>query len=849
MQGKRSDLPIQRVNLLYLWDELTSEIVNKSKRLSQEERDCRRNLGNKDLNNLLKTAGFFISNSRQLLVNVDRYQNIQRLVSGLSYLKSSSEGKFINIITSLESKLMSEAFSAEFSMGDAGRSQTLDHRMSDQEIDDWMDEWSAKHLAIAPTPQLRENFKEALSQIIRRGKQRIENREIFELYLSIIENHRISRNSSYRYNIYHCQFSDLSVPIIELKAQKISQKARNKLTNLFIGTEGLLRYGYEYLREEREQDEDDDHRSYLEHCINEFVVQTSVICQAQKRSDTGNDESGLQITWSYSSSDTHYQNMFTAIHRGMGCANHLELIDFATISLGNETDSLVKSSTSFKSNDRIYPGVWVDESAILSTAQSVVISIHNWLTDNLTIPNDRESNSIHESYYDICREAAEIDKKISLASRLLGRYALHDYDKHRTNRTNESRKETSLLEGIEEQIDDSQTKLQQSSLPEVLQKWYRTHLARQKCQTLLYLARSAHLEGDIGQSSIHLQNAESVLNRPDIAKDIRLHLRLKYERKLHLFYSGDVDFIGRRRWREDLESSLTQLHHYIYDGSASENSSQRSKIHNKPSRGRFDQNTYSCAAVILARLGRLECTLATELEKDWLEKGAQCLVRASYCVAKLGNLPRTAHYLANASRAYCRLGDEAEARRLAEWANDILDHAERRSEGDHSYSDRYKIAIRSEVEISYGERLLLWENDKEGSLQKFCDCLGGAAYLGFTRLLADCLYNIFRSAKDLDQDLDIKEKFKEWLEYWRDNENQPSKTTIVGTVIAFIFELAEEDEQTTWANVAERFKVKAKEIWHGWAEAKHGLNSRPHPIEEAIASEQYLCLVDKPSKR
>ncbi|MGD1849930.1 MAG: hypothetical protein ACFCBU_04785 [Cyanophyceae cyanobacterium] len=438
MQGQREDLPIQRINLMYLWDDLTSEESNRSKRLSQAKRDKRRTLGIEDRNQLLRAAGFFVSDNKSLDINVDRYQHIQRLVSGLSCLHASNDGSFINIVTALERELISEAFGPySFSRtSDSAQNQVpLPHDMPMGDIEKWIDDWLSQYLAIPPTSIVQTKFSQAISRIIRQGKGRIDNKEVFELYLSILENCRISNNAPYKHKVIHCQFSDISFSISSAGLCQ-DPALRSDLNQVFIAAEEILRYSSRYMSTDSNRDngqpeylngctsekEGDDRKQYLQDCVSERVVKTSVMCSLEDR-DSSKGENKKGIEWSYSSSDTHYQNMFTAIYRGMGCSDSLELVDFSTISLGSETNSLVKSSTSFKGKKKLYQGVWVEESAILGTAKSVLTSIKNWLVDYFSAPNSQDRKAAYHDYYFVCRKVAELDEKVDRTSEKVGQYA------------------------------------------------------------------------------------------------------------------------------------------------------------------------------------------------------------------------------------------------------------------------------------------------------------------------------------------------------------------------------------------------------------------------------------------
>lgn len=412
--------------------------------------------------------------------------------------------------------------------------------------------------------------------------------------------------------------------------------------------------------------------------------------------------------------------MLTAIYQGLGYEQDLELVDFSTISLGNRINSLVKSSTTFKSKTtgNLHQGIWVDESAVVGTAQSVVMAVKSWLADNLSHAKE------YENYKEACSTIANMDGCLKYGRRVLSDYVLQQ---------REVPLATPAKDYLTQEVIEPIENIQRAVLGPIpaLSDWYGVTLERKYCQAHIACARSCHIEGHLIRAAEFLEKAAVVIKKPEVQSDIPLTLQLQLEQMLHNFYGGQHDFIKKREWRGKLHPYLEDLHEYIYK--------DRSNPTQQHYCGRLDTDVYRCVSEIFARLGRLDFVFSTKEEVECLSEAAEHLLTAAYYTSKIGEKQRTAHWLANASRAYCRIGNGIMAHKLTNIAERIL-----RQAIDQRYSSRYKEAIMAEVYISRGEYLLLIQKDPLKSLELFSQSFQGATYLGFSRLIADSLYDISR---------------------------------------------------------------------------------------------------------
>ena len=808
MQGDRSDLPIQRSHLTRLWEKLTSPQHYASRRLSKERLQNRQALRKLGSSRLLRTAGFSPGEeSLQLDVEPERYQQIQRIVSGLSNISVQDDSDFIDLISSVEREIVSKVFGLN-GVSSKLPSQSLAYpRNSESAVGKWLDEWMLENLGMQPAPSIGIRFKRAVYKLIRQGKYNLSDREVFELYLSILENSRIDSRASdaFKIRITQCQFSNLNFSILDLDASN-DPTFREDLIRVFLIAEAKLRFtNEEYLQSTMLQEQD---RQDLERLVSDVVTEASVTCSFTVRDATGKEQT-RDVCWRYSSSATHFENMFTAIYKGMGCEEALELVDFSTASLGKRSNSLVKSSTVLKSKQKgiLHQGVWVDSSAVVGTAQSVVVAIKSWLIDNFSLPET------YYQYYKACTAIAEMDYSLKSGRKCLSDYVLQKQEEDPIA----APARDYLRDKVIFSIRDLNQEVLSSTL--LLKDWYGLNLERKYCWAQLACARSALVEGDIQKASDCLRSAETILSGSEAAQDVPLAIRLKMENMLWRFYGGDRAFIEKRAWRLELEADLQRLQKYVYE--EDDSSSYRRYC------GRLDESVYLCASEIFARVGRLDFTFSTVNESQHLMKAANNLLMAAYYSSKVGESQRTAHWLANASRTYCRLGEGDKAKRLANIAERVISQAI-----DQRYSAQYKEAIMAEIYLSRGEAQLLIDHKPLRALHYFGRAIRAASYLGFVRLLADSLYNVARAAENLDEPIQLSLLIEEG-----DRGHHKPYSQAVRNVEDFLLSL---DPQRTWLQTATDFKRQSQQIWHQWAVVISNDPSAIHPVEEAIEKGVYL---------
>ncbi|NET34936.1 MAG: hypothetical protein F6K19_23410 [Cyanothece sp. SIO1E1] len=815
MQSTRKDLPVRRSQLKRLWYQLTNPEDYEDRKLNQDGKLSREALKGEGSNRLLKAAGFLPDEDDEncVYINSDNKQQIQRIVAGLSNIPISGSGDFIDLIDALEKELISKAFSLKNQSVCENNEVTNYYEMSEDQINFWIQHWIQNNIYIEPSAEVFKKFRKAIYKLIRFGRYRLEDVEIFELYLSICEKKGLNRKnkldrfeSLYKIRISQCQFSTLTFSFSEFHHGN-SNEIREVLEEASLEVESLLRFPARNL-------------TYLKTLTSDVVVEALVSC-ILFRVDEGKEET---ISWRYSSSATHFENMLTAINQGMGCENELELVNFSLRSLGKKSESLIKSSITLSNSYSKYQGIWVDESSIFGTSQAMFVAATDWLTDNLS------NNEEYLGYYQICKELAAINNSLNQGQKTLSDYVI---------RRNEYPGAVPVCESIRREVIEKigAINLQVLDKLPVLKRLYGLDLERKKCMANLICARSSHVEGDLPTAKKLLARAKEVLKDPKLNEDVTLKSLFSCEEMLYLFYSGNKEFIEDKCWRYRFEDDLKNLQNYIY--------LEQEDCGFKKYCGRLDLNIYRSASEIFARVGRLDFCLSDSEDIVHLEKASSRLLMAAYCSAKVGDRQRAAHWVANASRTCCRLGLGSRAFVLASLAEEIIQGAV-----DNRYSSRYKEAIMAEVDIARAEKLLLIDGDCDSALRYFLSALKGAAYLGFSRLMADSLYGVWRASKEMYNcafSISLDEVFSDnrksideerWL-FQKDLKGKKAKKLVVD-VVHFINSLNGDD---AWSAVAEKFRTQSKKIWHYWAVTAAQSEHAKHPVEEAIDSCQFLCKV------
>lgn len=798
MNNSSHKLPIRRSHLMRLWDFLTAPEQIEHKNISDETKSNREQLRETGANNLLKAAGFLPSSTNMILeVEPSRHQQLQRIASRLSNLPFTEFTDFIKITEAIEDEIVARY--DHVSIPD--EKPVIDGYKSLKNIDTIVKQWWNDRIHHEkPSQKMLQALQEAITKLIALGKSEFNKLELFELFLCILENEQTTDKMNQflrKIRVTECQFKTLT---FSLEEDTDDYGIKQLLKNAGIQAERHLR---------------DD--LYPE--ISDTAIEVSVTCNFGKTNQN--------VCWQYSSSGTYYDNMLAAVARGMGYRSSLKLVDLASRSLGRRevTTRLVKASATLQDEsnnnqpDKCYQGVWVDLDTITSILQSLVSAARSWLSENLV------DDELCKSYYEVCEAVADIENNLTHCQKLTSGYVFQT-----DRRLNDQSVRSYLKKAIDQIQDIQKTYLK---VHPIFKDFYARDLERQFCIANLILARSSHIQINMTEAAEFLSEVGVTLNRKnDIYEYKPVAIMYRLEEMLHRFFSGDRCFIEEKQWQSpsssyNINHCLDELKAYIKQGNL--------KYGSYP--GRFDFDVYLCASEIFARSARLDfCSELASVET--LDTAAENFLMAAYCSSKIGLRLKAAHLLANASRVYSRLGDVDRAEKLADLTENII-KAEIKPTDVFSYQE----AILAEVNIARGEKFLLIDGLFKKALQMFLMSLKGSIYLGFTRLIAQNLYNIARVCEQIKtSDLKFAMLFKKYFDKQElelfDAKKGWEKTEVATAAIHFLSNL---DASADWETIAKLFKEEAKSIWHQWfVEANPGEEGN-HPMEDAIDNYKFLC--------
>ncbi|MGB3642689.1 MAG: hypothetical protein WBA39_34660 [Rivularia sp. (in: cyanobacteria)] len=789
LKGDNKGLPIYRSNLFKLWNFLTEP--KKDKKIKEEAIKKREQLRKAGPEKILRTAGFLTTGKHShSSAEFSKYELIDSIANRLNNSKINDRSKFSVLRNYIENKI-AEIVSAQ----DKG-----DYQNFNQEDENWLDKWIAETID-QPQYDVLDKFKRVIEQYKSLGKTEFLSRELYELYMSISENQIFFRDidDSLKIKITDCDFTTLTFEI----QKYINRLAKPEMRDSLNDKIGKI------------QSKADE---YLGQCIKSSPVVKASINSYFK-------ESGKYIKWNFISSATHIHNILAAVEYGMGYCSLIEINDFYIKALERKFHSLTKIEVGFseiKDPSKIYRGCWVDYNSILGMLQAVVNAVTKWLSSQLITDGHRQK------YCDICQKIAEIQYESSLVLILLDEYYLLE---------DAIVKSEYIISNIE-QITNQMTK---ESLKEDVSAfdYFRTYLEQKIYETKLVLVHAALMQGNLNKATPYLYSSTNYYENKKYDPVFVLYTSADIT---YNFLSGKKSFLNEKKWRTQLGNVKEKLRNYITTGFIGDESYN----------GYIDIYEYRSASEFFGNIGLIDFYLSTNNNRKYLEVEAiDNLLIAAYYASKIGQKHRTSHWLLMTSRVYCRLNRKDEAKAYIEIAESILDETSVVDEAikkqdetiEKKYSATYKKSLRVEIELANGELFLLEGNHNEALLH-FLSSLKGAIDIGFPLLIADNLYNIYRSAIKLSKNVSFSKEIQkifpenELRQLLNQNEKKQDETKIVVDVINLLMDKSKQ------LNI-ENFKQKAQDIWNNWFN-KSPFHENPiakdeqHVVAEMMESASFL---------
>jgi hypothetical protein len=373
---------------------------------------------------------------------------------------------------------------------------------------------------------------------------------------------------------------------------------------------------------------------------------------------------------------------------------------------------------------------------------------------------------------------------------------------------------------------------------------YEFTLERQLATAYWRLARSANVQGD-------LKKVKGILNDSKYQRSLEsnnyIPMKILYEveETVFKFFSGNPDFLAdRKTWLNKQKEWLHNLTEYIQTDNLSQG-------HYKNT---CDLNIYVCAAEIFGRVGRLDMRF-NDGNYQVIKNAIDNLLKAAYCSSRIGNYKRTAHWLINASRSSCLIGEAEKAEQLANLGEQMLKSAID-TKITSNLSNEYIQSGFAEMNLAHAERYLLIDKDYKKSLKYAFNALKGSIYLRFARVISESLYAIARISKHLSSD-DFHEIFaqeiQEEINAIKSKHDSSNKT--VNEVIKFLstdfnrtkkmakVSILEQPKDTEIIHISEQFKKQALKIWDDWYKEIYPDLKGQHRISEMMDKENFLKIL------
>ena len=796
-------LPIDRTDLLILWEWLTDPDALNSKRLSPENRQKRETLRQAGPDPLLKAVGYLPSSKD---VASEDGQTIEpKIDSSLKRVEARLSSPWIEdgirraqIIDSILDEVK-----AQGRLDKAFHSQPI----SAAEALDWL---SGAPMYITDTTIIRE-YQKKIRKLAQSGKNQFVGVELFELYQNLLEYESIDNYSGAKVNIIDCQFYLLSAPLptsvhreFEVFSQHNQQAEKVLLQQLCDLEDFSLKASDTTL----------------------FPTTFTPVVRAVITSQFEGEEQ--PIVWRYSSTGTHLENMLAAITCGLG--HSLEITGFSIQATGTTSKSLARVSIGLAERDnagnisRVYQGWWVDSNAITAVLVATLIATKDWLS-NYSIDLTR--------YFSTCHQLGEIDNTLYHIRENVQEYFFRAASGY--SQTDESLDDDSIFDDIESRI----LSLEKSLMQERDLPYYsiRSQALKNKLiKTKLGRMRLALKNSEVGKAGQYMneaklfittyENANFLDTKDESEEDAYRHILFLQASEcvmLNNFYAGDGEFLAGKLWRYRsryrLDEGLKKLGKYLkFIGS-------------------LNFELFSCASHIFGVVGLLELYMAEEKDANFLEQAAEHLLWAAHYSKRIGYVRRATFWFTHASRIYCRLGDLEKSERLSRIVQVTAESVHQTYQEESDYDSKFKIFIAAITHLAEGERLLVRDKPEE-AIEAFLKALKTFVDIhSANRLTADALYGLYRASYETDGK--VGEVFAEFS----CNDSHPHlEAGMVVVLQDIIHSLKQIDPQSSWGSVSLSFKDLAKAIWHHWAEVGSEASDN-HPIEVAMDRDRFLTPV------
>lgn len=827
-------LNITRSDVLKLWAYLCD---TENRNVPKAARELRTELKTEGPNRLLSALGFASTKEAAKTGPVSQKPQIRRVVKRLESNWIHDDAVRAYITDNILDQVL-----------DLGRpNRSLQRKsVSLAKVETWPYEELGSREAI-----INEKYERAVRALIRSGKTRFAESELFELYQSILEHHELGEGKLAKLRIVDCQFKALSQSISKL-AERV-QPTLEKGASTSTASGKAERIDFESLSKDAErelvqflvQDDDsgyslrssDDEQNAVLNIVSTPCLEAEVRCQIQI------DKKTESVSIRYRSTSTHVENMLMAMSLGLG--HPLVVSSFSVRATGQTEKSLARISVGLsKSNQKkdsglpvvydrveqteekednsnkvkeVYQGWWVSSNTITGILSATADAIHRWVTSENEIDD--------EQYYKACVGAAEITQDFYDL-----RKALYEYTPHAVGSDPENtfeKKADSIIEQIStyirhyEYINNTGFAIQ------------RQRMRNEQDMTRLVIAHASLISGRPEDAGAILEDMSFSMARESNPYSYVLSVYREACKMAYLFISGDEEFTIGKLWKQGdrIQKHVEELGNYIKD---TQNIS-------------FD--VYLVMSQLYGTAGILDFYSSPSENDRTLSgytKSTGYLIQAAHYSLRIGHVRRAAQWLSFASRMCARVSSTKQANILHELSMSINDHS-----GSLAVDSLFPLdatATKSNwSEVSHllakGEIHLL-RQEYQLALEDFLKALDVAMLVGYGRVMPDCLYDIHRAARALSisEETQRFQRANPFLKKWDSSELVQWQSKFEDSRLAkIIVKLIEKDlrqqssEKIELSLLENDARTSAAEIWNLW---KKG--SGDHPCAKSIKGGTFL---------
>lgn len=816
IQEPEPGLPIQRYNVLELWDYLG--LAGREEYASQ-------------LDDLLRAAGF-LPLSKMLDQLPPQIKRVQRRLANPIILKSPAFCDITdNIFNLISDKGLYTSTTSQHSQSDKQGLTLKDARA-----------WPKQKLQASLNSQTVHFYQKALTRYTKLGKIRFCDKELFELYQEIDENRELG-SQAYDQRAVDCQFQSPSILLCDWlsKTPNPVPFVEQRLKDQYIEAEKALRLSVKDVAEQTE----DDRLPYFPP-----VIESSV--KLRFKIEKGKH---LYLILRHASSSTHIESALIALSDGMGGflgpESGLSMANLSVKSLGKSSESLSRIFVTLVENKdeepKSYQGVWVEQNTILGILQATIFAAMEWLADRLGLQNIRDVKKFFE-LSDQVQEAlsnriAEVFNFRAAGGVLEKQIASDEHSKGTVDNGKDSliSKIKELAYAADKIYERAKNTTTERVRKQEIQEYYdscKRQLDYKNFLATVILAYEKIIDDKPKNASDLLSKLEDDLLRGDLLKTSNhlfapINTLYTSARIIYGIIVGDEDFLQKRKWvRETAVFTNTDAFEEL------------SEYTEKVREGVIDSDVYLaagclCSARALASFYTVH--MARKQAKESMRDAVDLFVRSAHYSAKLGHLQQAARRLCYASRCSILLGEDKEALVLLELSEKLhaAKHFSYKFSGAHLY-------------IAYGEwylaKSITSDKDKLACLlnalkyfQKACECNGEVP-----RIKIDIQYDIYRALKQINLHEGggyLLESLDKKIADLCSSGNDSRRKLKPGLVFS-LKPIVGVTDKTSCQDAATKIQENVIKTWNKWylKDVRNSDQSSEHPFADAIRKDIFLQL-------